>query len=309
MAHERDVLGQPTARPAFDATSLRDRLRKANASLKPLKTNCTNTDDDAYQQIERLEAVRDRADRADGLALERLSRELEVDAHKGQQGNWKPKEACKDAKAELKALKDAQGNYVTASNADLAAALRDRLRGFLDGYEALKRDRALVDYTDLLLKARDVLTHATPVRRYFQKRFDFVLVDEFQDTDPLQAQIAFLLAEDPKAEPAAEDWRHVRLAKGKLFVVGDPKQSIYRFRRADIAIYDEVKRLIEANQGEVLPLTANFRTVPSVLAFLDLCVDADQVFRQLESSYGTDPIVASIVAEGRGLCAGAASTP
>jgi ATP-dependent helicase/nuclease subunit A len=280
MARERDILGQLTARPAFDATSLRDRLRAANASLKPLKHNCTNTEDDAYQQIERLEAVQKRAARADGLALERLSRELEVVAHKGQQGNWKPKEACKDAKAEFKALKEAQGNYVTASNADLAWALRDRLRGFLDGYEALKRDRALVDYTDLLLKARDVLTQAVPVRRYFQKRFDFILVDEFQDTDPLQAQIAFLLAEGPKAEPAAPEWRQVRLAKGKLFVVGDPKQSIYRFRRADIAIYEEVKRLIEANGGEVLPLTANFRTVPSVLAFVN--ERFDQVFREPE---------------------------
>jgi ATP-dependent exoDNAse (exonuclease V) beta subunit len=280
MARERDVLGQPTARPAFDATSLRDRLREANATLKPLERNCTNTEDDAYQQIERLEAVQKRADRADGLALERLSRELEVVAHKGQQGNWKPKEACRDAKAELKALKEAQGIYVTASNADLAWALRDRLRGFLDAYEALKRDRALVDFADLLLKARDVLTHVIPVRRYFQKRFDFVLVDEFQDTDPLQAQIAFLLAEDPKAEPAAQDWRGVRLATGKLFVVGDPKQSIYRFRRADIAIYEEVKHLIEANGGEVLPLSANFRTVPSVLAFVN--ERFDQVFREPE---------------------------
>ena len=73
MAHERDVLGQPTARPAFNATSLRDRLREAVTTLRPLKSHCTNTDDDAYQQIERLEAVLKRADRADGLALERWS--------------------------------------------------------------------------------------------------------------------------------------------------------------------------------------------------------------------------------------------
>ena len=61
----------------------------------------------------------------------------------------------------------------------------------------------------------------------------------------------------------------MRLAPGKLFVVGDPKQSIYRFRRADIAIYDEAKRLVQASGGEVLPLTANFRTVPSVIAFVN----------------------------------------
>ena len=202
---------------------------------------------------------------ADDLALERLRRDLYVVAHKGKQDNWNPKQACKDVKAELKSLKDAQAAYVQASNADLAWTLRDTLRGFLDAYESAKRERAVVDFAGLLLEARDVLARSVPVRRYFQRRFDFILIDEFQDTDPLQAQIAFFLAEDPTAEPAA-DWRGVRLAPGKLFVVGDPKQGIYRFRRAGIAIYQEVKRLIEASGGEVLPLTANFRTVPSVLA-------------------------------------------
>ena len=63
-------------------------------------------------------------------------------------------------------------------------------------------------------------------------------MDEFQDTDPLQAEIVFYLCE---REPVASDWRDAVLEPGKLFVVGDPKQSIYRFRRADIAIYDEVQ--------------------------------------------------------------------
>jgi len=53
MAHERDVLGQPTERPAYNATTLRDRLREAVETLKPPKKSCTNTDDDAYQQITR----------------------------------------------------------------------------------------------------------------------------------------------------------------------------------------------------------------------------------------------------------------
>src|SRR5262249_40601420 len=228
----------------------------------------TDPEDDAYGEILRLEATLARADRASGLALERLLRELYVVPNRGKQTNWKPKEACGAVKAELGALKEAQKAYVQASDADLAWALRDDLRGFLDAYERAKSQHAVVDYADLLLRARDVLVRSIPVRRYSQRRFDFILVAEFQDTDPLQAQIAFLLAEDPEAPPAA-DWREVRLSPGKLFVVGDPKQSIYRFRRADIAIYDEVKRLVAASGGEVLPLTANFRTVPSILAFVN----------------------------------------
>jgi ATP-dependent exoDNAse (exonuclease V) beta subunit len=279
MAFQRDILGRQTARPPFSAAALRDRLLQAVATLRPLKAHCTDTEDAAYQEVVRIEGFLSRVERAEGLALERLLRELEVTHGRGQQGNWNPKEACKNVKTELKALKEAQAAYVLSSNADLAWGLRDRLRTFLDAYEHLKRERAVVDFADFLLKARDVLTLSIPVRRYFQKRFDFILVDEFQDTDPLQAEIAFLLAEDPEAEPAT-GWRTVRLAPGKLFVVGDPKQSIYRFRRADIAIYEEVKRLVQTSGGEVLPLTANFRTVPSVLAFVN--ERFSQVFSQPE---------------------------
>ena len=65
-----------------------------------------------------------------------------------------------------------------------------------------------------------------------------MLIDEFQDTDPVQAELALLLTSD---EPPGADWRTLRPAPGRLTVVGDPKQSIYRFRRADIAVYDQVK--------------------------------------------------------------------
>ena len=70
--------------------------------------------------------------------------------------------------------------------------------------------------------------------RRFQQRFTRLFVDEFQDTDPLQAEILLLLAAD---DAAVTDWRRVRPVPGKLFLVGDAKQSIYRFRRADVAVY------------------------------------------------------------------------
>ena len=96
----------------------------------------------------------------------------------------------------------------------------------------------LLDFTDLLGRLRDLLGGDLAARRALQQRFRYLLVDEFQDTDPLQAEIVFLLCE---REPLAADWRDVVLTPGKLFVVGDPKQSIYRFRRADISLYDQVK--------------------------------------------------------------------
>ena len=117
--------------------------------------------------------------------------------------------------------------------------LHDELRGAVERYEALKQRAGVLDFLDLLLRARDLVRDATAVRADFQRRFTHLFVDEFQDTDPLQAEILLLLAAD---DPAGRDWRAVRPAPGKLFIVGDPKQSIYRFRRADVGIYREVKR-------------------------------------------------------------------
>jgi ATP-dependent helicase/nuclease subunit A len=91
------------------------------------------------------------------------------------------------------------------------------------------------------------------------------MVDEFQDTDPLQAEVCFLLASDPSE---GKDWRAVNPRAGALFVVGDPKQSIYRFRRADIETYDLVKRRMAA-LGAVVQLTRNFRSTPEIGDFVN----------------------------------------
>ena len=72
------------------------------------------------------------------------------------------------------------------------------------------------------------------VRAQLQSRCARIFVDEFQDTDPLQAELLLLLTAD---NPHERNWRAVRPVPGKLFIVGDPKQSIYRFRRADVQVY------------------------------------------------------------------------
>ena len=97
----------------------------------------------------------------------------------------------------------------------------------------------MLDFLDLLLVARDLVRDNADVRADLQQRFTHIFVDEFQDTDPLQAEILLLLAAD---DPAETDWHRVRPLPGKLFIVGDPKQSIYRFRRADVALYQGVKQ-------------------------------------------------------------------
>ena len=151
--------------------------------------------------------------------------------------------------------------FTKVADADLAALLQQELRAVIERYDALKSDAGCLDFVDLLLKARDLLRRHDSVRHAAQQRFARVFVDEFQDTDPLQAEIILLLAAN---DPDEREWRHVTPAPGKLFIVGDPKQSIYRFRRADVGIYEEVKRQLERAGVTAVELTTSFRAVPAI---------------------------------------------
>jgi ATP-dependent exoDNAse (exonuclease V) beta subunit len=152
------------------------------------------------------------------------------------------------------------------ADAELAALLQRELAGAIEGYEALKARTGALDFLDLLLKARDLVRGNPGVRSGFQRRFTRIFVDEFQDTDPLQAEILLLLA---AADPDASDWRAVAPVPGRLFIVGDPKQSIYRFRRADVAIYREVCARLVAAGAKAITLTTSFRSVPGIQAFVN----------------------------------------
>jgi len=92
-------------------------------------------------------------------------------------------------------------------------------------YQRVKARRRQLDQLDLLLKLRDLLARDKQARAEYQGRFDHIFVDEFQDTDLLQAVVLYIW----KREPRAERWEDVILSDGKLTLVGDPKQSIYRF--------------------------------------------------------------------------------
>jgi len=156
-----------------------------------------------------------------------------------------------------------------ALGSHLAADVLAWLAGFARHYRQAKHVRAVLDFQDLLVASARVLRRDVAVRRYFRRRFGAFFVDEFQDTDPLQAEVIAFLCEDPQAPPA-ERMEDVRLADGKLFAVGDPKQSIYRFRRADVRIYERFKRLFGAatfGEGRTRQVSCNFRATPPLLAW------------------------------------------
>ena len=158
-----------------------------------------------------------------------------------------------DAARLLARADDAEVNRLCALLAPFVQACRD---GFSRS--------GLATFDGLLVRARDLLRDHPRIREDLKERFRAILVDEFQDTDPLQYEILLWLCEEPAGR--AEEWRDVRLAPGKLFVVGDPKQSIYGFRGADMEAYlHVVKEMIEAQQGIECRLTANFRSDARIL--------------------------------------------
>jgi ATP-dependent helicase/nuclease subunit A len=140
------------------------------------------------------------------------------------------------------------------------------LRGALKIYEEIKVERSLLNFQDLLLAATGLLKKNPLVRQYFQEKYRFLLIDEYQDTDPIQAELMFYLVSENITEQV---WTKCRPRPGSLFIVGDPKQAIYRFRRADIDTYNRVKQLMEEHGGEVLQLTMNFRTLDSITTKLN----------------------------------------
>lgn len=146
------------------------------------------------------------------------------------------------------------------------------LKPELDFFKEKRLSQSKLNFQDQLMLASELLRENPEVRRYFSRRYSHILVDEFQDTDPIQAEVLLYLAGTDTEE---KDWHRLTPRPGSLFLVGDPKQSIFRFRRADIDTYNLVKEQIKAGGGEVIHLTTNFR-------FLDeLAVWNNGVFRNV----------------------------
>lgn len=149
---------------------------------------------------------------------------------------------------------------------DLLTAIQPITATFRD----YKRAAARLDFDDLIYAARDLLRDHAQVRQALAERFRHVLVDEFQDTDPLQTEIFWRLCGDPGPSGDNEDWESFVIRPGALFLVGDPKQAIYRFRGADVSAYLRAREAIHAaNPNDLLSISTNFRSCASILSFVN----------------------------------------
>ncbi len=171
---------------------------------------------------------------------------------------WKPKVKYKRHDKELFAALD---RFRVVAEQDLAALLRDELWELVGLYDDAKRRAGQLDFTDLLLLVRNLVKENETVRVYLQQKYTHLYVDEFQDTDPLQAEILLLLAAN---NPKHADLFRVTPVPGKLFLVGDPKQSIYKFRRADVQMYQAVSTMLTARGVGLVELSRSYRSVPAI---------------------------------------------
>jgi ATP-dependent helicase/nuclease subunit A len=259
-------------RPPFERVGRIDELVQLLSAFTNLLEPPGSTNDTLYadswaarklaDEIRRIESVATRDyDRLEAGLIE-LGRNRDFkDARKGSGKNYRGGVFREDVWRARENLQSALLDFEADANADLAAALRQELRGCIVAYEAAKAKSGALDFLDLLLKARDLIRDNPEVRASFQLRFKRIFVDEFQDTDPLQAEILLLLAAD---DTGATSWRKTRPVPGKLFLVGDPKQSIYRFRRADVGIYRGVYEMLQAAGAKRVTLRTSFRARPNI---------------------------------------------
>lgn len=190
--------------------------------------------------------------------------------------NWSdPAVAESLKKSEYKQFRDsvvrpalaAWGEYVYAT-------ILPFISSAIDYYAEYRRREGLVSFDDLLFYATKLLRESSEARQYFGSKYRHLFVDEFQDTDPVQAELVFLLT---ASDPDIRDWRAAAPRPGSLCIVGDEKQAIYRFRRADVETFRFAIKRVEETGGLVLELTTSFRSLGN------LCGWYNDVFKNILS--------------------------
>ena len=295
--------GMPDPLPPVDV----DKIEEGLQVLAEIKDRCSaGPEDTLFARIEAVERELARLDDSwdDVTRIEVLRSAIEAGKGKGsgRQDNWgeggqgKANKAA--ATAALKALAAPRSRKpddplsICVRTLDRAAkaaleVLVARLADFTRDAAEQRRAGGRLEFHDLLVRARLLLrhdTHGPEVRTALRERYQRLLIDEFQDTDPIQVELAALLGCDAP-DAAGARWAELEPDPGRLFFVGDPKQSIYRFRGADIATFLEARDWTDRQeQGRIEGLATNFRSVEPIIDWVN-----DVFGRMIQPSPGSQP--------------------
>ena len=241
----------------------------------------------AYLEGSTTAARKELEEATDPIAVLEILKETPLGSAAGRAPAWKG--VGLDKTNVINALTDAENARLMLIS-DVGAAVTETLAAKVQDWVLVeagrRRSEGSLDFHDLLVLARNLLRDKPSVRRRLHDAWPVIMVDEFQDTDPLQVEIVHLLAgsHDDKTQDdktptrkTPKGWDSVPVEPGRLFFVGDAKQSIFRFRRADIDTFRAVGGRYRQGQKA---LTVNFRSVPGVIQA------ANAVFQPL---IGDDP--------------------
>ncbi len=250
-----------------------DPLLEAIDEATDLRDSCTDPTDRLLVHLDGLEELGGRLrvlrnDELEALAL--LGERAKLACTFGKQGSWRNdgKDLAVKACAMVQRARDVAVAAVTQpAIVNVLSALVDEVARAT----TRRRHEGRVTFHDLLVIARNLLRDDDRVRAALADHFRVLLLDEFQDTDPLQIDLALRIAGVAAEVDVATSWSDISPRPGALFVVGDPKQSIYRFRRADIELYGEV---VDTLTEDVLELTESFRSRPGVIEWVNAALGA-----------------------------------
>jgi ATP-dependent helicase/nuclease subunit A len=263
----------PDPKPAWAA--LQRLLKKLESRLQvPIKEDTSCKVQQRMRECRWRMRVADRTKPAEvAQILQRWEKQTDI-----IQKHWADDPAVK------KQVKQETDDWLAAFRGDIVAPFLAQWRQYvyrlamtlLTGARDFARDARFaalkLNYNDLLQGAARLLAGSPEVRLALREKYRWLFVDEFQDTDPIQAEVVLLLASEPETPGSPKPDGRQRLRPGSLFIVGDPKQSIYRFRRADIQTYNQVRDTLIADGGRVVSLTTSFRALP------ELCDWANRAF-------------------------------
>jgi ATP-dependent helicase/nuclease subunit A len=247
------------------------------------RADCRNPDDKLLERLDRvaehvawLRSITDEFALLDALGenAARRAPSLKVGAT-GNKHNWPDVDVLR---ARIREVGDRLDDVANQVGQACAARLGAAIRRFTLRAAEERRAAGQLEFHDLLVLARQLLRDPEQgpiVRARLHQRYTRLLLDEFQDTDPIQIELAVsIAAADPgDAALATTPWNEIAVAPGHLFVVGDPKQSIYRFRRADISTFLNAQTRFGKEVGALVELTSNFRSTEPVIAWVNHVFD------------------------------------
>ena len=256
---------EPRSQPlgVIDPSPILDSLAAAAAEAE----SCTSTDDKLLVHIEGIAEFRAalHASTSELEILELLVNPPTLTSRWGQKDNW-PRPVT-EVRGLLTDANHARQALVARVISDGLSNLIPVITAFTlkNAYDRKREGR--LEYHDLLVWALELVRNDAGVRVALHHEYQRLLIDEFQDTDPIQAEMAFRIA-NGAVEPGPGDvpWSELPFDPGRLFFVGDPKQAIYRFRRADIGLFLEVRK---HRAADLIALTGNFRSVPGIIDWVN----------------------------------------